>query len=201
FEMRKIRKLLALVLVRDDPRVGGHIGDRILPRDKGPVRQALVEDSVETIGFVHITFDRIAELLGRVLFEMMVLAGHWAKAANLPEKPFERRDPPAQIPWQKFTRLFGKIEEDGARFENRHRGATVAGILINDRWNAIIGRNRQKFRLELVPSAEVDRMDRVGKSRLFEEQSDLVPVRGGPIKQVDHREGLSARRSALHECC
>jgi len=61
-------------------------------------------------------------------------------------------------------------------------------------------RNRQKFRLELAPSAEVDRMDRVGNSRLFEEQSDLVPVRGGPIIQVDHREGLAARRPALHEC-
>jgi hypothetical protein len=83
-------------VVRDDPRVDGHIGDRIIPRHKGPVRQAFVEDAVETVGFVHIAFDRIGKLFARVLFEMMVLARHWAQAADLPEEPFERRHPPGK---------------------------------------------------------------------------------------------------------
>ena len=65
-----------------------------------------------------------------------------------------------------------------ARFENRHRRAAVTWILVDDRRNAIVGRNRQEFRLELVPPAQIDRMDRVGKSRLFEEERDLVPVGG-----------------------
>ena len=112
--MRKILKLLALAFVRDDPRVDRHIGDRILPRHKRPVRQALVEDSVEAIGFIHITVDRIGEFFARILLEMMVLAGHWAKTADLPEKPFEGLEPAAHIFWQKLSGFFGEIEKNGA---------------------------------------------------------------------------------------
>jgi hypothetical protein len=46
---------------------------------------------------------------------MMVLAGHWAQTADLLEEPFERRDPAAQILWQKLPGFLGEIEKDGAR--------------------------------------------------------------------------------------
>jgi hypothetical protein len=40
----------------------------------------------------------------------MVLAGHWAQTADLLEEPFERRDPAAQILWQKLPGFVGEIE-------------------------------------------------------------------------------------------
>src|SRR5450759_5107870 len=108
---------------------------------------------------------------------MMVLAGHWAKAVNLPKEPFGR-PAAAQILGQELAGFSGEIEEDGARFENRPRRAAIAGILADDRRNTVVGGNRQEFRLELVPAAQFDRKDSVGKSCLFKEERDLVAVWG-----------------------
>src|ERR1700730_2964649 len=118
---------------------------------------------------------------------MMVLAGHRAKAADLPEEPFERFHPAAQIRREKSPGFLGEIDEDRAGFENGQGRATVARIVVNDCRNAVIGRYRQKFRLELVPPAEIDRMDRVGGPRLFQEERDFMSIGGGSIIQVDHR--------------
>src|ERR1019366_4266550 len=113
------------------------------------------------------------------MFEMMVLAGHWAKAVNLPEEVIRAPGSAAQILGQELAGFFGEIEEDGARFENRSRRAAIAGILAVDRRNAVVGGNRQEFQLELVPAAQIDRKDSVGKSCLFKEERDLVAVWGG----------------------
>src|ERR1019366_4304990 len=121
------------------------------------------------------------------MFEMMVLAGHWAKAVNLPEEVIRAPGSAAQILGQELAGFSGEIEEDGARFENRPRRAAIAGILAVDRRNAVVGGNRQEFQLELVPAAQIDRKDSVGKSCLFKEERDLVAVWGGPIIEIHHR--------------
>src|SRR5215204_6436913 len=59
--------------------------------------------------------------------------------------------------------------------------------MIDHRGNAVVGRDRQKLRLELFALADVDRKDLVGKPGLFEEHRDLVAVRRSPVMKVDHR--------------
>src|SRR3954449_623838 len=58
-QMREVVDVLALVLVRHDPGIARHVGDRVIAGDELAVGQALVEDTVEPVGLVHVAIDRI----------------------------------------------------------------------------------------------------------------------------------------------
>jgi hypothetical protein len=58
--------------------------------------------------------------------------------------------------------------------------------VIDHRRNPIVGRNRQKLRLELIALADDDRENLVLQVGLFEEDRYLVAVRRGPVMEIDH---------------
>jgi hypothetical protein len=64
--------------------------------------------------------------------------------------------------------------------------------VIDQRGDAVVRRNREEFRLELLALADVDRDDLVGQSGLFEKNRNLVSVRGGPVVEINHRPNPSA---------
>ena len=64
--------------------------------------------------------------------------------------------------------------------------AAVLWRAIDDGRNAIVRRNREEFRPELLALAYIDRQDPVRQPRLFEENRDLMAVRGRPIVKIDH---------------
>src|ERR1700730_7613983 len=49
-QMQKIVELLALVFVRDNPRIGRHVGDRIIPRHNGAVGSTSIEEAIKPVG-------------------------------------------------------------------------------------------------------------------------------------------------------
>ena len=86
-EMREVGELLALALPRHDPRIARHVGDGIFAGEEWPVGEPLVHHAVEPVGLVAIALDRVRELLGRVIAEVIVLPGHRPEPAHLPEQP------------------------------------------------------------------------------------------------------------------
>ena len=104
-QMREVLELLALPFVRHDPRVAGDVGDGVVaPAMNSRVRQALVEDPVQTVGLIDVARDRVRQLLGCVADEVMVLTGHRTQARHLPEQPLQHLVAPAQVRGQQLAR-------------------------------------------------------------------------------------------------
>ena len=103
FQLGEIFEVLPLRLVGNDPGIGRHVRDGIVARKIGRLREPSVQHAVETVRLIDVAVYRIGYLLRRIAREMMVLAGHGAKASHLPEKPFERRKAAAQILGQEFS--------------------------------------------------------------------------------------------------
>src|ERR1700747_2310523 len=61
-------------------------------------------------------------------------------------------------------------------------------MMIDDRR----GGDRQKLRLELVAFANVERHDLVGDRSLLEKDRYLVPIRRGPVVEINHRLTLTS---------
>jgi hypothetical protein len=57
----------------------------------------LFEHGVEARGFLGVALDGVGDLLRRVLREVVVLPGHRAEAAHLPEQPLDGFGAPAQV--------------------------------------------------------------------------------------------------------
>jgi hypothetical protein len=55
-----------------------------------------------------------------------------------------------------------------------------------DRRNAVVRRDAEELRLELVALGDVDRENLVFQPGLFEKHRDLVAVRRGPVVKIDH---------------
>gem|GEM_PF-4227839 len=114
-----------------------------------------------------------------------------AQDRHPPEKPSECGNLAAQILRQKLAGFLSEIEEDSARFEDGDRRAAAAGSLAGDRWYAIIGLDRQKFRPKLITPPEIDWVNSVRQPCLFEEQRDLLAP---PSIKIDHRSRFAASR-------
>ena len=129
----KIIERLAQRLGNQHPRPRRHIGDRVIVEDKfAPVEPAF-EHAEAAIVFVGIALVRIGVLALRVVDKMAELPGHRPEIADLPEQPFESFLTPAPGLRHKPSRLFGQMDQDRARFENRHRPSgsswsTIAGM-------------------------------------------------------------------------
>jgi hypothetical protein len=121
-----------------------------------------------------------------VLHEVMVLAGHGAEAAHLPEQPLQGVDADARVGGQEAPALFGQVKEDGAGLEDGDRFAAPCRGGVDNGRDAVVGGNAQEVRLELFALADVDGQDAVGQATLFKEEGDLVAVGGGPVIEIDH---------------
>ena len=91
-----------------------------------------------------------------------------------------------QVCWQELPGLLCEVLEDRSRFEHADWPASASGGIVDDRRDTVIGRNPQELWPELLALADVDRNDAVGKVSFFEEDRDLVPVRGGPVVELNH---------------
>ncbi len=79
-------EVLRLHLPRNDPGIYRNVGDGIiLAGEIGRRDESPVEHSIETVGLLHITFDRIGNLLRCITIEVMILARHRAEAPHLPK--------------------------------------------------------------------------------------------------------------------
>src|SRR6476620_3374714 len=185
-QMRKVVDILILVLVGDDPGIARHVGDRIIAGDEFTVGEALVEYTVKAVGLVHVAIDGVFYFLHRVVSEVMVLPGHRPEPAHLPERPLDCVVAAVEIGGEEFAGLLGEIHQHRAGLEDRDRLVAALRRMIDHRGNAVVRRDRQKFRLELFALADVDRNYLVRQPGLFEEHRDLVAVRRGPVIEVDH---------------
>ena len=179
--------LLALPLVRHDPGIDRHVGDRVVAGDEGAIGQPLVEHAVEPVDLVAVAVHRVGNLLHRVIAEMIVLAGHRAEIAHLPEQPLDRVGARAQIA-RRGTARSSRRDRAGWRRTRTPRSACRRRSA-RDRpcaGNAVVRGHRQELGLELLALADVHRHDVVGKPGLLEKDRDLVAVRRGPIVEVDH---------------
>jgi len=101
---REVAEVLRLHFPRNDPGIYRNVGDGIIfTRQVGIGGESPIEHPIETIGLIHIAFDRIWNLLRCVTTEVMILARHGAEpptcqnshstAAFRPRKSFGRRTP------------------------------------------------------------------------------------------------------------
>ncbi len=188
--VREVVDVLALAVVDDDPGIARHVRDGIGTRHELAIGQTPVEHPVEPVDLVAVAIDGVGQLVLRIVRKVVVLAGHRPEPAHLPEQPLDRFGAASHVARDELAGLVGEIEQDRARFEHRDRLAAAGGRVVDQRRDAVVGRHRQKVRLELLALADVHRLDVVGEAGLLEEDRDLVAVRRRPIVEVEHRELL-----------
>src|SRR5207302_5387084 len=81
--------------------------------------------------------------------------------------------------------LFRKVDQDRGGFE-QGEGLAAGGVGIDQRRDPVIGGDLQKFRLELVTGADVDRDHLVFETELFECYVHLVAIGGRPGPDFEH---------------
>ena len=108
-------EVLLLALPRHDPGIGGYIGNRVsVGGDELAPGEPTVKYAIEPIGLLDVAFDCVGDLFGRILPKMVVLSGHGAEPANLPEHPLKHLRAVAQIGREENARLVGEIGENCA---------------------------------------------------------------------------------------
>ncbi len=121
---------------------------------------------------------------------MVGLAKDRAAVRHLPHKPLVDGNALAQVGGIQPTEFFTQVGQDRTGLEDRDRLAT-GPLGIDDRWDAVVGRNRQELRLELVTPADVYEMRRVRDAQLLQRDGNLEAVRGVPVVELD-RHSLDA---------
>ncbi len=187
--MRKVGDLLAVALPAFRPADAGHVGDRIGTGEIFMVGEAPVHHPEQPVHLVGIAVDRVGDLFRCVDPEVIGLTAHRAEAAHLPEQPLADRHALARGLAAEAPRLGREILQDRARLEHRDRLA-VGPVGIDDRRHAVVRRDREKGRVELLARADVDAVQRIGQTALFEHDGDLPSVRSGPVVEVDGFLGL-----------
>src|SRR5205823_12701290 len=124
-------------------------------------------------------------LLRRIAEEVMCLAEHRADVPHLRHHPLHHLPAAANVLRQKFAGFRRQVEKHGARFGERKRLA-AGSVLVDHRRDLVVWRNGEELGLELIASADIDRMHAVLEARLLEHDVDLVPVGRRPGIEVDH---------------
>ncbi len=101
-------------------------------------------------------------------------------------QPLLDLDAAALVPRIESAGLAAEILQDRAGLEDRDRPAART-VVIDDRRHAVVGRDRQEFRLELIAARDVDRDHGVGQPAFLEHDRDLEAVRRRPVVEVDRR--------------
>ena len=102
---------------------------------------------------------------------------------------------PAGMNWPLLSARCSRIAPDSKTLTAAIR--TVRVVVIDDRRHPVVRADREKFRLELVALADIDRDRAVFEPAFLEHDADLPAVRRRPVIEVDHRGSLS--RSGDHE--
>jgi hypothetical protein len=76
-----------------------------------------------------------------------------------------------------------EIHEDSRRFEHRNRLA-AGPVGIDDGRHAVVRRDRQKIRRELIALADIDVFHLVGNAEFLQHDGDLPAVRRRPVIQL-----------------
>src|SRR4030095_1373549 len=116
-EVREPVEALAVRLVRHDPWIAGHVGDRVVAGNEGTAGETLVEHAIEPVGLARVAVDGVGHFLRRVDVEMADLSRYRTEAADLPEQPFGDVEPAAQIGRDEAADLVGEVEQHGPGFE------------------------------------------------------------------------------------
>src|SRR6202049_4836415 len=140
--------------------------------------ETMVQYPGQAFHLVRVALDRIGDFFWSVGAEMVPLTEHRADAAHLEHYPFEAFVAAERILRDQFaTSLFREINQDRRRFKERERLAARA-VGVDDRRNAVVCRDLQELRLELVAGANIDRDHLVFESDLFERNVHLVAIWG-----------------------
>jgi hypothetical protein len=86
--------------------------------------------------------------------------------------------------------LPGEVKQDGARLEQRDRRAAARWFVVDNCGNAVVRRDLEELGRELLALADIHFVNAVREARLFQEDGDLVPVRRGPVVEIDHDADL-----------
>src|SRR5215471_6434925 len=160
------------------------IGDGIIACEKLAVLEPRVHDAVDSVHLVAEALDGIWQLLGRIISEVVRLPRLGAEIGHLPEQPLVDFDAAALVPRIEFSGLAAEILQNRAGLEDRDRPA-VGAVVIDDRRHAVVGRDGQKLRLELVALGDVDRDHGVREGALLEHDRDLPTIGRRPVIEVD----------------
>ena len=179
---------MPLALITARPTHASHVGNRIGARQEFAICEALVHHPEKPMRLITVALHRIRELLGRIVAEMIVLAEHGTEPAHLPHQPLLDLDAATLILGIELSGLATEVKQNGARLEYRDR-STVRTFGIDDRRHAVVGRDCEKFRVELIALPDIDEMQLVREPAFLEHDRDLPPVRRGPIIKLD-RFGL-----------
>src|SRR5262245_52287818 len=172
--------------MKDDPRIAGHIGDRIFSGGELAIGKPFVENSIKPLGFLDVAIYRIGELLVGVVSEVMILSKHRAEITHLPKKPLHNFRAATQIVGQKLAGLLGEILKNSAGLEDADGLAAAGRIVVHYCRNAVVGGNRQKLRLKLISLTDVDWLDGIGETGFFQKYRDLMSVGRCPVVDINH---------------
>jgi hypothetical protein len=114
----------------------------------------------------------------------MNLTQHRSGTAHLPHQPFDGV-PPLIASRHEFSIFFRQVQHDRAAFHQMH-----ARLIVDDRGDAIVGRDFQKFGIELLSLRNIDRVNAIGDAQFFKHDGDLAAVRRRPCVEVDHSRSL-----------
>ena len=124
-------------LVGAHPRPVGDVGDRVVAGEVLVARELAVEHLEQATRLALVAVDRVGDPLRRVLGEVMVLPGHRAEPAHLPEQPLQRLDPAAQVGGNELPGLVGEVEQDRPGLEHRQGPSAVRRLGCTTRVQAV----------------------------------------------------------------
>ena len=180
----KAAHVVAVALGPARPTDASDVGDRIVAGEKFAVLKPRVHDAVDSVHLVAEARDGVWQLLGRIMSEVVCLPCLGTEVGHLPEQPLLDLDAAALVPRIEFSGLAAEILQDRAGLEDRDRPA-VGTVVIDDGRHTVVGRDRQKLRLELVALGDVDRDHGVREGALLEHDRDLPAIGRRPVVEVD----------------
>src|SRR6266403_195531 len=176
----------ALAIRRAQPRHDRHVGDAVFAAgDPLAAFQLFFKHPVKPVGLVLVAVDRVFDLLGRVLQEMVRLPEHRADVPHLEHGPLHHLPAIAQVARQEPAGLRGEVEQHRARLGERERFSARA-CLVDHRRDLVIGRDGEELRLELVARSDIDGMNFIFKTSFLQHDVDLVAIGRRPCIEVDH---------------
>ena len=141
-QIQEVVQLLPLSFPRNDPRIGGHVRDRVGVADQErAIRETAIDNSIKPIGLTDVSVDCIRDFLQRIDAEVMVLTSHGTETAHSPEQPLGRGLPIPQVGRKEQAGLFGEVKKDRARLEDSNRLAVIDRIVVDDGRHSIFGEN------------------------------------------------------------
>ena len=126
----------------------------------------------------------VLDQAGRIVAEVIGLAGIGAKVGHLPENPFVDGDALALVLAVELAGLAAQVLQDGAGLEDADRLA-ARSVVVDDGRHAVVGADGQELWRELFADADVHPLQLIGQAHLLERDADLSPVGRGPEVELD----------------